>query len=55
MRIARWALLLEKFQYRVENRPGKSMQHVNALSRYPSECNLINRERDKLTAQLKRA
>ncbi|KMQ88847.1 retrotransposable element tf2 protein type 2 [Lasius niger] len=32
-RIARWALFLQDFQYTVEHRPGKSMRHVDALSR----------------------
>lgn len=34
-RIARWALQLQEFQYEVCHRPGKSMQHVDALSRHP--------------------
>lgn len=56
VRVARWTLLLEEFQYRVEHRPGKSMKHVDALSRQPlPECNLIDRERDGLTARLKKA
>jgi len=32
-RIARWALFLQDFQYSIEHRPGKSMRHVDALSR----------------------
>lgn len=56
VRIARWALLLEEFQYQIEHRPGRSMKHVDALSRYPlPECNLINKERDGLTTRLKKA
>lgn len=32
-RIARWALELQNFDYTTEHRPGKKMQHVDALSR----------------------
>lgn len=32
-RIARWALELQNFEYSTEHRPGKRMQHVDALSR----------------------
>ncbi|XP_025997281.2 uncharacterized protein LOC113005666 [Solenopsis invicta] len=35
VRVARWALLLEEFDYVIEHRPGKSMVHVDALSRNP--------------------
>jgi len=56
VRIARWALLLEEFRYRVEHRLGKNMKHVDALSRYPlPECNLIDREGEGLTARLRKA
>lgn len=34
-RIARWALLLEDYDYIIEHRPGTRMKHVDALSRYP--------------------
>ena len=34
-RIARWTLFLQDFQFTVEHRPGKNMQHVDALSRNP--------------------
>lgn len=34
-RIARWALLLQEYTYEVCHRPGRSMQHVDALSRNP--------------------
>lgn len=34
-RIARWALMLEDFDYIIEHRPGSRMNHVDALSRYP--------------------
>lgn len=32
-RIARWALALQNYDYKTEHRPGKRMQHVDALSR----------------------
>ncbi|GFX53575.1 retrovirus-related Pol polyprotein from transposon 17.6 [Trichonephila clavipes] len=34
-KIARWALMLEEFDYEVYHRPGRQMKHVDALSRYP--------------------
>lgn len=34
-RIARWALLLEDFEYTIEHRPGQRMKHADALSRNP--------------------
>ena len=34
-RVARWALLLEEFDYEIEHRRGERMKHVDALSRYP--------------------
>lgn len=34
-KIARWALLLEEFDYEVKHRPAQRLRHVDALSRYP--------------------
>lgn len=34
-RVARWALLLEEYDYEIEHRQGSRMSHVDALSRYP--------------------
>ena len=34
-RVARWALLLEEFDYIIEHRPETKMKHVDALSRHP--------------------
>lgn len=34
-RVARWALLLEDYDYTIEHRPGVRMKHVDALSRHP--------------------
>jgi len=42
-RVARWALLLSKFNYTIEHRAESSMAHVDALSRYPI-CITINSE-----------
>lgn len=36
LRVARWALLIEEFQYSIEHRPGSAMRHVDALSRNPT-------------------
>lgn len=46
LRVARWALLLEHFEYEICHRPGKSMMHVDALSRNPLPTVLIVREND---------
>ncbi|CAK9833038.1 Transposon Tf2-9 polyprotein [Anthophora retusa] len=56
VRVARWALLLQEFQYTIEHRSGNSMRHVDALSRYPlPECMLISESDDSVNARLKRA
>ena len=44
VRVARWALLLEEFHYRVEHRPGKSMVHVDALIRNPLSAIMLVEE-----------
>ncbi|GFW44820.1 retrovirus-related Pol polyprotein from transposon 17.6 [Trichonephila clavipes] len=51
IRIARWALQLQEFDYEIEHRVGSRMKHVDALSRYPvmMVCN------DTLTSKLKKA
>ena len=49
VRVARWALLLEEFNYEIEHRPGKSMRHVDALSRRPlSTVMLVSEDHDGL-------
>ncbi|GFY19521.1 hypothetical protein TNCV_4646941 [Trichonephila clavipes] len=50
-RIARWALLLEEYDYEIVHRSGQRMQHADALSRYP--VTIITS--DTLTARLQRA
>lgn len=49
-RVARWALLLEEFDYKIEHRSGTQMRHVDTLSRYPVSLILT-----ETTARLKRA
>lgn len=56
VRVARWALLLEEFQYVVEHRPGKSMAHVDALSRNPlPSCLIVSECSDGLAMRLRKA
>jgi len=56
VRVARWALLLEEFQYEMEHRPGKSMAHVDALSRNPLPTCLIASECERgMLARFKKA
>lgn len=56
LRVARWALLLSDFKYLVLHRPGKSMQHVDALSRnsLPSAM-FVSESEDGLIARLRSA
>lgn len=54
--VARWALLLEEFQYTIEHRPGRSMTHVDALSRYPlPTCMIIDKTDAALLTRLRKA
>ena len=55
MRAPRWALLLEKFDYTVEHRQGKSMSHVDALSRNPLPVMLLNECEASVIARLRKA
>ncbi|KMQ91095.1 blastopia polyprotein [Lasius niger] len=56
VRVARWALLLEEFNYEIEHRPGRSMSHVDALSRNPlPACLLIDESDDEITIRLRKA
>jgi len=55
VRVARWALLLEEFDY-IEHWSGKNMVYVDALSRYPaSQCALIEAHKSGLSARLEKA
>ncbi|GFW13940.1 transposon Ty3-I Gag-Pol polyprotein [Trichonephila clavipes] len=42
IRIARWALQLEEFDYEIEHRAGSRMKHVDVLSRYPVMMKYLN-------------
>lgn len=56
VRVARWALELEDYSYKIEHRPGKNMPHVDALSRNPlSEVFLIDESDDGLIAKFMKA
>lgn len=55
VRVARWALLLEEFDYSIIHRPGKAMRHVDALSRNPSSILLISEDSESLINRLSRA
>lgn len=56
VRVARWALLLEEFQYVIEHRPGRNMMHVDSLSRSPlPTCLIIDECENGLLARLRRA
>ena len=50
-RVARWAMLLEEYEYTIEHRAGTKMQHVDALSRVGS----INIVHDSLLERIARA
>lgn len=56
VRVARWALALEEYNYEIQHRSGKSMMHVDALSRYSLlEVLPINESYDSLIARLRKA
>lgn len=56
VRVARWALALEEYDYEIQHRSGKSMMHVDALSRNPlPEALLINENNDSLIARFNQA
>lgn len=56
VRVARWALLLEEFDYTIVHRPGKNMIHVDTLSRYPLPSNLlIDESEDSIIVRIRKA
>jgi len=52
VRVARWALLLEEFNYVIEHRPSSSMRHVDALSRNVPSIIIIEEDRTSLVARI---
>lgn len=50
-RIARWAMLLEEFDYSIEHRSDTRMRHVDALDRYP----MMTIEADSSSSRLQKA
>lgn len=55
VRVARWALALEEYDYEIQHRPGKNMMHVDALSRNPlPEVLLVSESNDGLIANSKK-
>ena len=56
MRVARWALMLQDFDYVIEHQPGKSMRHVDALSRQPlPTVMLVQEEEAGIVCKLRQA
>lgn len=55
VRVARWALLLEEFDYTMEHRPGRAMRHVDALSRNLPCVMTICEDTESVTMRLSKA
>ena len=56
VRVARWAILLEEFDYKVEHRPENSMKHVDVLSRNPlPEVIIIHEDERGMLVRLRKA
>jgi len=55
MRVARWALQLEEFNYTIEHRPGKAMTHVDGLSRNPLPACMWNECEDNIVTRIRKA
>ncbi|CAL1683818.1 unnamed protein product [Lasius platythorax] len=51
-RIARWTLMLQNYNFKVEHRPGKKMAHVDALSRQIFYLEILPLERELEFRQL---
>lgn len=51
-RIARWTLLLQNYDFKVEHRPGKRIAHVDVLSRQVSYLEILPLERELEFRQL---
>lgn len=49
VRVTRWALALEEYNYEIQHRSGENTKHVDALSRNPlPEALLISESNDSL-------
>lgn len=56
VRVVRWALALEEFDYEIQHRSGKNMIHVDALSRNPlPEALFVSESNDSLIARFGKA
>lgn len=55
VRVARWALQLEKFNYVIEHRSGKAMTHVDALSRNPLPVCMSSEREESIAARIRKA
>lgn len=56
VRVARWALLLEEFDYVIVHRPGKNMIHVDTLSRNPLPSSmLIDESEESIVVRIRKA
>lgn len=55
MRMARWSLLLEEFNYDIEHRSDKLMNHVDTLSRHPRQVMLVEESRTELITRIYKA
>ena len=47
VRVARWALFLEEFNYILEHRPGRNMTHVDALIRNSLPTTMLVEENEE--------
>lgn len=54
VRVARWALQLEEFNYVIEHRPGKAMTHVDALSRNPLPVCMLSEREEGIAARIRK-
>lgn len=56
IRVARWALLLEEFEYTIEHRSSSKMTHVDALSRNPlPSIFLVSESEESIIARIRKA
>lgn len=55
VRVAKWALQLEEFNYTIEHRPRKSMAHVDALSRNPLPVCMLSERENSVASRIRKA